>query len=138
VANNKRGFLKALGFICLGIFMATFIFTLATHQGFKDIIKSFYSKYKSPSNYSIAKTSDKLFNKEWFYNYGDIKVSDDYYPIVHLRSGHKIIRKSGDSLLVGWQYELINTAEKNYLVKITYQIILVQISFIKNTSRIKV
>ena len=100
------------------MFIATFIFVLVTHPSFKKAAESFYSKGDE--------TSKELFvtpHKEWFHSYSDIAASDKYYPIVHLRSGHKIIKRFGDELLVGWQYELINTSKKNYLVEITYQIL---------------
>lgn len=115
---NTKSFFKTFTFVIFGMFIATFIFVLVTHPGFKKTIEYFYSK--------SDETLKEFFvtpHKEWFHNYSDIAASDKYYPIVHLRSGHKIIKGLGEELLVGWQYELINTSKKNYLVEITYQIL---------------
>jgi len=59
---------------------------------------------------------------DWKYNYwSDISASDSY-PIVHLRSGYKVIKEKGEDLLVGWKYELVNSSSTDRTVTVYYKI----------------
>jgi hypothetical protein len=59
---------------------------------------------------------------EWRYDYWSNISASDNYPIVHLRSGYKVIKEKGDRLLVGWKYELVNASSKDRDITIYFKI----------------
>jgi len=73
-------------------------------------------------NLLLKEKLKKPLNTEWNYDY-ECKIDTDAdYPLVHLRSGFKVIKKIGDKLLVGWKYEVINVSKDSFLVTIDYKV----------------
>ena len=93
-----KDFFKALSFILIGALITITAFSVSTNPK----IIMLFKKKPSPS-----KKLPRPIDIEWKYFYGNIDIKDKTYPIVHLRSGHKLIKKKGDKILVGWIYHLI-------------------------------
>jgi hypothetical protein len=62
-------------------------------------------------------------NKLWKWHYTEISAKEDNYPIMVLRDGYKAIKIVGDNVLMGWNYELLNTSPKrSYIVTVNYDL----------------
>lgn len=90
------------------------------------------------STFAILNTQTKFFKKtetvtseqkvsefknKWVYDFSGDVDADQYYPVVCLRTGYKILRDDGNSYLVGWKYDLINTTGSNREINVTYKLI---------------
>jgi hypothetical protein len=87
------------------------------------LLKGTESTHKTDRRASsqISKTVEKDIDKSWRWNYSGISIKDNNYPIVALRNGYKAITLSGDKILMGWKYELLNTSNiTSYTVTVNY------------------
>ena len=78
--------------------------------------------FKNPDAATINLPSKEIHAK-WFYEYSSDVDADQYYPVVCLRTGYKIIRNDGVSFLLGWKYDLINCSNNGRDIKVTYKLL---------------
>jgi hypothetical protein len=72
----------------------------------------------------LEKPNAIKIKESWNWQYSEIGIEDDNYPIVVLRDGYKAIKIAGDKVLMGWQYEALNTSNiKSYIVSIDYKLV---------------
>jgi len=62
------------------------------------------------------------FLDTWTWDYDGIIGSKKDYPLVHLRSGFKLIKSDSTNVKIGWKYEVLNTVDKDFNVTVTYEL----------------
>lgn len=100
--------------ISLSALIVALIFLLLTNPKFNVLLAT--KADKSTGNTFINPAP------KWRYDYWSSISVDDKYPIVHIRSGYKVIKETKDKLIVGWKYELVNASSKARDITIYYNI----------------
>src|SRR5208337_3757230 len=73
------------------------------------------SPINEPKKYEI--------DKSWRWVYYELSAKENNYPFVTLRQGYKAIKLVEGKVLMGWQYELLNTSlTTNYNVTVNFDL----------------
>lgn len=122
--ENKNWNLPVLIAVLLTIVFATFFnnyfayYFLTKNEG----VPNSTGDKKSISEKINASVTDFKIKDAWNWNYDQIDIEENNYPMVVLRDGYKAIKVDGKKVLMGWQYEVLNTSpSKGYNVTVDYR-----------------
>jgi hypothetical protein len=82
------------------------------------------NKNRKPSPISAKPTAIKFnIDESWNWHYSEINAKESHYPVVVLRDGYKAIKIVADKVLMGWNYELLNTSSTvPYMITVKYNL----------------
>lgn len=69
---------------------------------------------------SVVDVKAPMVPSKWKHEYNDTINGPDNYPLVYLRSGYKVVSEKKDKLLIGWEYEFVNTSGTDRDVSVVY------------------
>lgn len=108
---------RIIMFVSIALFFGLLSFSVFLT---KPLISNYVNEQiaKNQEDHSILEEKQK-----WSIQFDSDVDADQYYPIVVLRDGYKVLKVTGETAQIGWAYEVVNTTSDSRSINVTYKIL---------------